>query len=141
MERKLTPAEKGLIEREFVARQEEDERRKRRLRFVFGVGFATGCSRSFVGAIFGVPTLTLAVGAVWLICVLVYTGAQYLPRTLIEDLAPFGKIGRWQRTFYNLGMDDRLLQGLLLVCAPFISRAAILVLALIGFDLISSPMR
>jgi hypothetical protein len=135
MKPELTQAEKDLIEREFAARQDDDERRRRHLRFAFVLGLSAIVLRLFAVFAFRSPFLVGTLGAVWFGSVVYYTGALLLPRSFMQDMVPFGGMSRWQETCGALIKDGRGVRGIILISAPWLMRIVILILAYSGIAL------
>jgi hypothetical protein len=132
MKPELTQAEKDLIEKEFVARQDDDERRRRHLRFAFILGLSAIILRLIVAYAIGRPFLIAALGVIWFGSVVYYTGALLLPRTFTQDVDPFGGMSRWQEAFGALIKDGRGVQGAILIGAPWLMRIVALILTYSG---------
>ena len=135
MEKEPTSLEEALIEREFVANQERECRLKRRLRSIFVVGFCIGLIEEVLTTLRYLPSVNVGLYVCWLGCVVAYVGVGYLPRTLMRDMDPRWHVERWSESLRNLGPDRGVIQGALLLAAPWIARLAILAFRILDLAL------
>ena len=103
MQRELSPQEKRLIERELIARQEADAKRRAFAHRVFLVGILAGSAAGFLDG-FRMRGAIEAFGyLVWIVCSLTYVGGKIFPTSLREDLDPAWHLNPWQNALQNLG--------------------------------------
>jgi hypothetical protein len=115
MEQQLTSAERRLIERELIAREEVQAKRRKYFRFLFVVGLTSSVIAAFCRAfrIGGILPALLGVGS--LVCVLLYSEFLTVPRTFSQDMSPGWHLNPWQEALQRMGADGRLIQGIIML--------------------------
>lgn len=126
----LTPEEKRLIEREFIAREERRGKRRAYFARVFWVGLAAEVGFAFLHAFRLAGPWSLLLGIAGMVCVLLYTGFLPVPRTFAEDLSAGWHLNPWRDTLLRLSAEDRHVRGIILLVAYPLSRAAFELIAL-----------
>jgi hypothetical protein len=130
MERRLTSLERRQIERELIAREEVQLKRKRYFHFIFVVGITSAVLAAFF-RVFRISSLIAPLlGVVALVCVLIYSGFLTAPRKFSQDMSPGWHLNRWPEAFQRMSSDGRLIQGLIML--------AIYPFCLLFFSLVSS---
>jgi len=118
MEKELTSEEKQLIEREFIARQDEAFRRRRFARRAFLVGISCGITgallRGFRLSTFASPVLMIA----WLVCVMIYVGSGVFPTTFRKDMDLRWHLNPWREALQNLSESRTIAEAIALLAAP-----------------------
>jgi hypothetical protein len=118
----LSPQEKTLLEREFIARQNVDFRRRTLYRRVFVVGvFAAICGaalREFRIPTFATPVLWL----VWLACVVSYLGVAAFPSSFMRDMDARWHLNPWQEALSSLSEGKTQIEAIGLLITPFLAR-------------------
>ncbi|PTY03014.1 hypothetical protein DB347_22730 [Opitutaceae bacterium EW11] len=122
MERGLSPEEKRLVEREFIARQEVAARRRVLYRRVFIVGIVAAVLAAALRE-FRVPTLiTPALGFLWLACLLAYAGLAAFPSTFVRDLDFRWHSNPWQEALNSLASGKTQFEAIALLVSPYLGR-------------------
>ena len=128
MNRQLSPQEKQLIEREFVARQEAAAKRRSLARKVFLVGILAGVGAAALRE-FRVDTiLTPLLWIVWVICLLAYIGVGVFPSSFSKDMDPRWHLNPWQEALQNLSEGKTQLEAIALPAGPMVARMVFLFL-------------
>ena len=122
MARDLSTAEKRLIEREFVAREEESLRRRTLFRGVFLIGIISAVGSAALHE-FRVRTLVSpALLIVWLVCVTAYVGAAIFPGSLAQDMDARWHMNPWQAALRNLSKGRTQAEAIALLVSPVAAR-------------------
>ncbi|MDQ8196422.1 hypothetical protein QEH59_18480 [Coraliomargarita sp. SDUM461004] len=122
MEKKLTPEEKQLIEREFFAQQDKMMRRRNFAYKTFLVGISCGI---IGGALRGFHLLTFAYPVliiIWFFCVMLYVGGGIFPTTLRKDLDMRWHFNPWREALLNLPESKTIIEAVALLTAPYFAR-------------------
>jgi hypothetical protein len=127
--------EKALIEREFVAKQDEETRRTGRLRVIFLGGFCAGLVSELLVELRFLPRIGISLHIGWVVCVIGYVGVGYLPRTLMQDLDPRWHLNRWSESLEAMGPDRGVMRAALLLTAPWLCRLVILMFHVLALAL------
>jgi hypothetical protein len=118
----LTPEDKRLIEREFVARQEATAKRRSRMRVVFAVGISAGVAAAALRE-FRIPTLVSPfLWFVWLLSVAMYVGLGVFPGSLAKDMDPRWHLNPWQEALKNLSEGRTQIEAIALLAGPMLAR-------------------
>ena len=122
MDRELSPEEKRLIEREFVARQEVAAKRRSFARRVFILGIAAGVCAAALRE-FHVRTLaTPLLGIIWLISILVYVGVGVFPGSFAKDVDLRWHLNPWQEALRNLSEGRTQVEAIALLAGPILAQ-------------------
>ncbi len=122
MERQLTSAERRLIERELIAREEVQAKRRKYFRAVFVVGISSAVAAAFFREfrIFGF--LPVLLGLCSIICLLLYTEFLTVPRAFSQDIDPRWHLNPWSEALQRMGSDGRLISGIIMLTIYPVSR-------------------
>jgi hypothetical protein len=121
MDCELSPEEKRLIDREFVARQEVAARRRPFVRRVFTIGIVAGLGGAALHE-FHVRTLMgPLLGLVWLICIVLYVGVGVFPGSFAKDLDPRWHLNPWQKALRNLSEGRKQVEAIALLAGPVLA--------------------
>jgi hypothetical protein len=122
MNTELTPEEKLQIEREFVARQELEAKRRLFYRRVFLIGISAGIMSSLLRVFIGGGTMYLFLLIIWIVCAVIYTGGRTFPRTLSQDMDIRWQLNPWRDALQNLAAGCRQAEVIALLATPLIVR-------------------
>jgi hypothetical protein len=122
MDRPLSPEEKRLVEREFVARQEAAARRRSFARRLFLIGLSAGLGAAALRE-FHVGTIaTTLLRIVWVICILGYVGVGVFPASFSKDIDPRWHLNPWQEALQNLSEGRTQFEAIALLAGPLVAR-------------------
>jgi hypothetical protein len=115
MEQQPTAAERRLIERELIAREEVRAKRRKYFRVLFVVGVTSSVTAAFCQAfgVGGLLSVLLRLGS--LACLLLYTEFLTIPRTFSQDMDPRWHLNPWREALQRVGSDGRMTQGIILL--------------------------
>jgi len=122
MERKLSPDEKRLIEREFDARQEVSAKRRTMAFWVFIVGILAGVGSMGLREFHVRTMLSPLLAILWVACLLAYLGGSFLPGTFTKDVDLRWHSNPWQETLENLSQGRTQVEAIALLAGPFLAR-------------------
>jgi hypothetical protein len=115
MDHPLTHAETRLVVREFMARQEVRERRKRFFRIVFVVGIGSAIAAGILSCFVRRSLGSGLFGLSWAGSCLLYTEFLTIPQTYMQDMDLRWHLNPWQEALQRLADDDRQTQGIVLL--------------------------
>ena len=127
----LTPEEKALVEREFVARQEEKSRKQRFYRWVFWLGVPSEILAALAMEVPGAGLLAIVLALAGLVCLLIYTNFLIFPTTWAKDYSVGWHLNPWRDALSRMSAEGRAKTGLVFLVAYPISRMVFSALALI----------
>lgn len=118
----LSPEEKHLIERKFVAEQERVAKRRARARAALVIGLVAGIGVAALRE-FRVHTWALSfLGITYLACLLAYVGAGVFPTSLRKDLDPRWHLNPWREILLHLSEGRTQAEAIALLATPYLAR-------------------
>jgi hypothetical protein len=122
MNPELSPEEKALIEREFVARQEGSARRRSFARGVFMVGIVAGLGAAALREFHIRSLVSPFLGVVWIISLAMYVGAGIFPGSFAKDLDLRWHLNPWQEALQHLSEERTQVEAIALLAGPPLAR-------------------
>jgi hypothetical protein len=122
MDRQLSPAEKRLVEREFVARQEAAGRRRSLARRLFLIGLSAGLGAAALREFHVGTIVTALLEIVWVICTVAYVGVGVFPASFSKDIDPRWHLNPWQAALRNLSEGRTQFEAIALLAGPLVAQ-------------------
>lgn len=117
MNHALSPQEKGLVEREFVAREQQKERRRRFRSRAFTVGILSGFLASALTVVFGGFFIPFIPKIIWIVCIFIYLDTDCLLPSFSKDMSPSWHMNPWKESLSRLSDTEDIIRGIaLLTC-------------------------
>ena len=102
----LSPQEKWLIEREFVAKEEAKEKKKGFRKRVAICGIIAGVSAALISITFGGFFAPLIPKIIWIVCIGIYLGVDSLLPSFSKDIGFYRHMNPWKDSLNSLS-DSR----------------------------------
>jgi hypothetical protein len=122
MNRKLSAAEKRLIERDFVERHEAATRSRVFAHRVFIFGIIAGSGAAVLRGFRVYTPISPLLGIAWLICLSIYLGSRFLPATFSKDIDARWHLNPWQETLQKLSEGRTQVEAITLLAGPLLLR-------------------
>ena len=122
MDHELTPEERDLIEREFIARQDLAARRRSFARHVFIVGLSAGLFSAALGEFHVSPLGSSLLYFAWFISVVVYVGLGVFPGSFGKDMDPSWHLNPWAEALQHLSEGRTQVEAVALMAGPYLGR-------------------
>jgi len=122
VQRELSPEEKRLIEREFTARQEAAAQQRHFCRAVFFAGIASGIVAAALRSFHVLTVIGAGFGVCWLVCAVIYVGAQILPSTFAKDMDIRWHMNPWPESLRSLFAGRTIAEAIALLAAPTVAK-------------------
>jgi hypothetical protein len=121
VQRELSAEEKRLIEREFIARQEAAAKQRHFCRVVFIIGIGAGIVAAALRAFHVRTGFGRVFGLCWLVCAVIYLGAQIVPSTFAKDMDARWHLNPWQEALGSLSAGRTMAEAIALLTVPAIA--------------------
>jgi hypothetical protein len=113
----MTPAEKALIEKQFMAKQAAIAKRRHAMESVFLIGLIAAVVGAFSYAFIGKTVTSHCLMTFWILSCGVYTGFAIWPLRFDKDIDPRWHLNPWQEALQKLGSEGRQLEGIVLLAS------------------------